>query len=46
MRTVLTSSDDPEVYRDAPIGLQVIGRKGEDEAVLRMTEIVAGALSA
>jgi Asp-tRNA(Asn)/Glu-tRNA(Gln) amidotransferase A subunit family amidase len=27
------------------IGLQLIGRKGEDEAVLRMTEITVEALS-
>jgi len=27
-----------------PIGLQVIGRKGEDEVVIRMTEIVVEAL--
>ncbi|RSH92487.1 hypothetical protein EHS25_008903 [Saitozyma podzolica] len=35
---------DPEYFRDAPISLQVIGKKYEEEAVIRMTEIVASAL--
>ncbi|GFZ51690.1 Acetamidase [Saitozyma sp. JCM 24511] len=35
---------DPEYYRDAPISLQVIGKKYEEEAVIRMTEIIASAL--
>ncbi|TXT10790.1 hypothetical protein VHUM_02295 [Vanrija humicola] len=30
----LTSPDDPAVYANSPIGLQVVGLKGEDEAVL------------
>jgi Asp-tRNA(Asn)/Glu-tRNA(Gln) amidotransferase A subunit family amidase len=29
-----------------PVALQVIARKGEDEAVLKMTEIVVEALEA
>ncbi|KAK4701237.1 amidase, partial [Phenoliferia sp. Uapishka_3] len=37
---------EPEVYRDAPVSLQCIGRKGEDEAVVRMTEILDAALKA
>ncbi|CEQ39867.1 SPOSA6832_01438 [Sporobolomyces salmonicolor] len=37
---------EPEVLRDAPIGLQCMGRKGEDEAILKMTEICAQALAA
>jgi len=35
---------EPETYRDAPISLQCIGRKNEEEAVIRMTEIVDAAL--
>ncbi|SGY38985.1 BQ5605_C003g02118 [Microbotryum silenes-dioicae] len=35
---------DPVLYEDAPIGLQCMGRKGQDEAVLRMTEIIDAAL--
>lgn len=27
--------DDPEYFRDAPISLQVIGKKYEEEAVIR-----------
>ncbi|BGO99069.1 hypothetical protein JCM10021v2_002737 [Rhodotorula toruloides] len=30
---------DAEVYRDAPVALQLIGRKGEDEAVIKMMEL-------
>ena len=41
-----TLADEPEVYRDAPVSLQCIGRKGEDEAIVRMTEILAAALKA
>ncbi|BGP19231.1 hypothetical protein JCM10213v2_007318 [Rhodosporidiobolus nylandii] len=37
---------DPEFFANAPIGLQVAGRKGEDEAVIRFTEIVDEALKA
>ncbi|SCZ96293.1 BZ3500_MvSof-1268-A1-R1_Chr8-2g10097 [Microbotryum saponariae] len=35
---------DPVLYEDAPIGLQCMGRKGQDEAILRMTEIIDAAL--
>jgi Asp-tRNA(Asn)/Glu-tRNA(Gln) amidotransferase A subunit family amidase len=28
-------TDDPEYFRDAPISLQVIGKKYEEEAVIR-----------
>ncbi|GAA5836150.1 hypothetical protein JCM11251_007382 [Rhodosporidiobolus azoricus] len=37
---------DPAVFAGMPVALQVIGRKGEDEAVLRMTEICDEALKA
>ncbi|GAA6038330.1 hypothetical protein JCM8097_003947 [Rhodosporidiobolus ruineniae] len=37
---------DPTFFANCPIGLQVAGRKGEDEAVIRMTEIVDEALKA
>ncbi|GAA5853824.1 hypothetical protein JCM8547_007462 [Rhodosporidiobolus lusitaniae] len=35
---------DPEFFKNCPISLQVLGRKGEDEAVIRMTEVVDEAL--
>ncbi|KAJ7132211.1 general amidase [Mycena epipterygia] len=35
---------EPETYRDAPISLQCVGRKNEEEAVIRMTEIIDAAL--
>lgn len=37
-------ADDPEVYKNGPIGLQIVGQKDEDEAVIRMAEIVDAAL--
>ncbi|GAA6055527.1 hypothetical protein JCM3770_006769 [Rhodotorula araucariae] len=36
---------DPEVYKDAPVALQVYARKGEDEATIRFAEICAAALA-
>lgn len=36
--------DDPSVWRNAPIALQLVGRSLEEEAVIGMTEIVAAAL--
>lgn len=38
--------DEPETFKDAPIGLQVVGRTHEDEAVIAMAEIVDAALKA
>ncbi|GAA5821697.1 hypothetical protein JCM11251_000979 [Rhodosporidiobolus azoricus] len=35
---------DPTFFANAPVGVQIAGRKGEDEAVIRMTEIVDEAL--
>jgi len=35
---------EPEVYRDAPVGLQLVGRTLEEEGVIAMTEIVDAAL--
>ncbi|KAG2122712.1 general amidase [Suillus cothurnatus] len=42
------SSDfyDPETFKNAPICLQLVGRTLEEEAVIKMTEIVDGALAA
>ncbi|KAL5535558.1 hypothetical protein ACEPAF_3652 [Sanghuangporus sanghuang] len=37
---------DPEVWKNAPTSLQLVGRTQEDEAVLAMTEIVDKALKA
>jgi amidase len=37
---------DPETYKNGPIGIQVVGQKDEDEAVIRMAEIVDAALKA
>ncbi|KAI0299765.1 general amidase [Multifurca ochricompacta] len=38
--------DSPETFKNAPVGLQLVGRSQEDEAVIAMTEIVDAALKA
>lgn len=38
------SLDEPEVFRDAPVCLQLVGRTLEEEGVIAMTEIVDAAL--
>ena len=37
-------TDDPKTFWNAPIGLQIVGRCQEEEAVIAMTEIVDAAL--
>lgn len=39
-------TDDPEVFKGAPISLQVVGGTHEEEAVIAMTEVVDKALKA
>ena len=41
---ILTFLDKPDVFKDAPISIQLIGRTLEEEAVIRMGEIVDNAL--
>ena len=36
--------DDPEMFKGAPIAIQLIGRTLEEEAVLGMAEVVGDAL--
>jgi amidase len=38
--------DSPETFKNAPVGLQLVGQSQEDEAVIAMTEIVDAALKA
>jgi len=38
--------DEPAIFKDAPISIQVIGRTLEEEAVIRLGEIVDDALKA
>jgi amidase len=40
------TDDSPETFKNAPVGLQLVGRNQEDEAVIAMTEIVDAALKA
>jgi amidase len=40
----LITTDNAEVMKGGKIGLQCIGRKQEEEAVIRMTEIVDAAV--
>jgi hypothetical protein len=42
----LFDSDDPETFKNAPVCLQLVGRTLEEEAVIKMTEIVDAALAA
>jgi len=37
---------DPDFYHGAPVSLQVVGKRLEEEKVLEMVELVANALSA
>lgn len=43
---LMTVSDDPETFKNAPVCLQLVGRTLEEEAVVKMTEIVDAALAA
>ena len=43
-RFVFSLSDDPELFHGLPIGLQLVGRTLEEEAVIAMAEIVDRAL--
>ena len=43
-RFVFPPLDDPELFHGLPIGLQLVGRTLEEEAVIAMTEIVDRAL--
>jgi Asp-tRNA(Asn)/Glu-tRNA(Gln) amidotransferase A subunit family amidase len=40
------TDDSPETFKNAPVGLQLVGRSQEEEAVIAMTEIVDAALKA
>jgi len=42
--TLTLTSDDPAIFKDAPIAVQIVGRTGEEEAVIRFGEIVDSAL--
>ena len=44
MRRVIVHIDDTELFHGLPIGLQLIGRTQEEEAVIAMTEVVDKAL--
>lgn len=36
--------DDPEIYDGAPVGLQIVGRRLQEEKVLAVAEYVANSL--
>lgn len=38
------STDDPEIYDGAPVGLQIVARKFEEEKVLAIAKTVYAAL--
>lgn len=39
-------SDDPEESNGAPVGLQIVGMRFEEEKVIKLTEVVVNALKA
>jgi len=39
-------SDDPEESIGAPVGLQIVGMRLEEEKVIKLTEVVVNALKA
>ena len=39
-------TDDPEVSKGCPVGLQVVGQSQEEEAIIAIAEIVDRALKA
>jgi amidase len=43
---LISEDDSPETFKNAPVGLQLVGQSQEDEAVIAMTEIVDAALKA
>ena len=36
--------DDPEMYDGAPVGIQIVGRKFEEEKVLSIAKIITSAM--
>lgn len=38
------SVDSPEVYENAPIGVQLVGRRYREEEVIGLTELIVEAL--
>lgn len=42
--STVTYLDDPELYHGAPIGVQLVARKFEEEKILAIAEIVTAAL--
>lgn len=39
------AADDAELYHGAPVGLQLVGRRLQEEKVLALTELVADGLA-
>ena len=46
LMSLLLHKDDAELFHGLPVGLQLIGRTQEEEAVIAMTEVVDKALQA
>lgn len=42
--TVLT--DDPHIYHGTPVGVQLVGKRFQEEKVLAIGEVIEGALKA
>lgn len=44
--TLTSGEDDPEIYHAAPVGVQLVARKFEEEKILAIAGIVTAALRA
>lgn len=41
LKRILTLLDDPEIYHGAPIGLQLFGRRLEEEKIITIAEYLS-----
>lgn len=44
--TIWLAQDDPEIYHGAPVGVQLVARKYEEEKVLAIAKVVDAAVKA
>ena len=42
---IMTAADDPDIYDGAPVGVQLVARKFEEEKILAIAKIVCAALN-
>jgi amidase len=42
---LIALTDDPEIYHGAAVGLQVVGRRLQEERVLGLSEVIGKAIA-